>query len=149
MVKGELLFDNEGMEYVTTTYGERRIAHREDVDVYARFGRDGAIEPVCVMWKDGRSFRIDEVLEVMPFGALCRGRQTARYRVRFGRHETTLYLERRCAPERAGTDGADAGADGSDSAENGERLTWWVYAYDTTKQRDAGNGRWTLGPRGT
>ena len=71
------------MEYVTTTSGERRRVHREYVDVYARFGRDGAIEPVCVMWKDGRSFRVDEVMETGGFGALVRGRQTARYRVRF------------------------------------------------------------------
>ena len=82
----ELLFDNGAMEYVSTTYGERRRVHREYVDVYARFGRDGAIEPVCIMWKDGRSFSVDEVIESSGFGIMSRGRQTARYRVRFGRH---------------------------------------------------------------
>ena len=112
------------MEYVTLTSGERRRVHREYVDVYARFGRDGAVEPVCVMWKDGRSFRVDEVLEVGPHGAPCGGRQTTRFRVRFGRHVTSLYLER-----REGETGI--AADGS------QLLRWWVNAYDTTLQRDA------------
>lgn len=114
------------MEYVTTTSGERRRVHREYVDVYARFGRDGAIEPVCVMWKDGRSFRVDEVMETGGFGALVRGRQTARYRVRFGRHETDLYLERREPVPAMG---------------EGERLLWWVNAFDTTKPGKAEQGR--------
>ena len=62
------------MDYVTTTSGERRRIHREYVDVVARFGRDGAIEPVCVAWRDGRSFPIDEVLEAGRFGAEAGGR---------------------------------------------------------------------------
>lgn len=107
------------MDYVTLTSGERRRVHREYVDVYARMGRDGAVEPVCVMWKDGRSFRIDEVLEAGVFGTVCRGRQTARFRVRFGRHETDLYLERREPVPSLGEP---------------ERLLWWVNAYDVTKQ---------------
>ena len=106
------------MEYMTTTSGERRRIHREYVDVVARFGRDGAIEPVCVAWRDGRSFPIDEVLEAGRFGAEAGGRQMARYRVRLGRHETDLYLERRGAQPALGTD---------------ESLRWWVYAYDQVK----------------
>ena len=66
------------MEYRSSTYGTRRRVHREYVDVYARFGRDGAIEPVCIMWKDGRSFRVDEVIDAGGFGTMSRGRQTAR-----------------------------------------------------------------------
>ena len=122
IVNSELLFDNGAMEYVSTTYGERRRVHREYVDVYARFGRDGAIEPVCIMWKDGRSFSVDEVIESSGFGIMSRGRQSARYRVRFGRHETDLYLERRAPDPAQGTE---------------ERLMWWVYAYDVTKIREA------------
>lgn len=41
--------------------------HRVDVDVVAHFGRDGSIVPACVQWLDGRSFPVDEVLEVTPF----------------------------------------------------------------------------------
>lgn len=109
------------MEYKTGTYGQRRRVHREFVDVVARFGRDGAIEPVAVMWRDGRSFAIDEVLEMGSFGGMVAGRQTARYRIRFGRHETELYLERREArPQLA----------------QPESLRWWVYAYDATLPRD-------------
>lgn len=100
-------------EMATYRLGERR--HREYVDVVARFGRDGSIDPVCVMWRDGRSFPVDEVTEAGSFGALVRGTQTARYRVRFGRHETDLYLERRAARP--------------DISEP-ERLRWWVSARD-------------------
>ena len=100
-------------EMATYRLGERR--HREYVDVVARFGRDGSIDPVCVMWRDGRSFPVDEVTEAGGFGALVRGTQTARYRVRFGRHETDLYLERRAARP--------------DISEP-ERLRWWVSARD-------------------
>ncbi len=110
------------MEHVTTTSGERRRVHREYVDVYARFGRDGAIEPVCVMWKDGRCFHVDEVLDAGIFGAVSHGRQVARYRVRFGQHETDLYLERREPNLVMGEE---------------ERLLWWVYAYDMVRHRNA------------
>lgn len=110
------------MEYVTTTYGERRRVHREYVDVVARFGRDGAIDPVCVVWKDGRSFPIDEVVDPGAFGSMARGRQTARYRVRLGRHETDLYLERRAARPEVGEP---------------ETLRWWVNAFDQVKQGHA------------
>ncbi|WP_270573713.1 hypothetical protein [Candidatus Collinsella stercoripullorum] len=110
---------------MTTTYGERRRVHREYVDVVARFGRDGAIEPVCVVWKDGRSFPIDEVLEPGSFGAMARGRQTARYRVRLGRHETDLYLERLAARPEVGEP---------------EALRWWVNAFDQVKQGHAPEG---------
>ena len=110
------------MEYRTLTDGTRVRVHRVDVDVVAHFGRDGTLLPVCVQWIDGRSFTIDEVLDTMPFGTPLRGRETARYRVRFGRHETDLYLERRLPrPEIA----------------EPERLIWWVYATDATKQGSA------------
>ena len=62
------------MDYVTTSQGERRRVHREYVDVVARFGRDGSIDPVCVVWRDGRSFPIDEVLEAGSFGTLIHGK---------------------------------------------------------------------------
>lgn len=39
-----------------------RRVHRETVDVLARFGRDGRLEPCVVVLKDCRAFRIDEVL---------------------------------------------------------------------------------------
>lgn len=102
-----------------TTYRQGRRVHREYVDVVVRFGRDGALEPVCVAWRDGRSFPIDEVLEFGRFGpTMAHGCQTARYRVRLGSHETDLYLERRAAQPALGED---------------ETLRWWVNAYDQVK----------------
>ena len=48
--------------------GETRRVHRETVDVLARFGRDGRLEPCVVVLKDCRAFRIDEVLMTSGFG---------------------------------------------------------------------------------
>lgn len=110
------------MECVTTTYGERRRVHREYVDVVARFGGDGAIEPVCVVWKNVCSFPIDEVMEPGSFGSMARGWQTARYRARLGCHETDLYLERRAARPEVGEP---------------ETLRWRVNAYDQVRQGHA------------
>ena len=120
------MFDTRVMEYRVTTYGEKRRVHREYVDVVARFGRDGSIEPVTVMWRDGRAFRIDEVVGTVPFGAMERGRQTSVYRVRFGGHETELYLERRAARPAMG---------------EGDTLRWWVYAFDMTKSGSSNKGQ--------
>lgn len=103
------------MDFKTTTEGAVRRVHREYVGVVACFDRDGTIMPVTVFWKDGRCFPIDEVMEASPFGGMCRGRQTARYRIRFGSHETDLYLEKRAAKPSIG---------------DPETLRWWVYAYD-------------------
>ena len=115
------------MEYKTTTYGESRRVHREYVDVVARFGRDGSLEPVCVLWKDGRAFPVDEVVSQVPYGRPAHGRRTACYHVRFGGHETELYLERRePRPEYS----------------EGETTRWWVYAYDqvlpASKRKEGG-----------
>ena len=117
------MFYSRVMEYRTLTDGTRRRVHREYVDVIARFGRDGSLEPVAVIWKDGRSFAIDEVTEEGAFGAETRGRRQACYHVRFGGHETELYLERRSAVPAVGQP---------------EELRWWVFAYDQTRSREAG-----------
>ena len=104
------------MQYKRGHNGRRQRVHREYVDVYARFGRNGEIEPVVVMWRDGRAFRIDEVLESWPFVANRTGHHSACYRVRFGSYHTELYLESSPAPAPDGT----------------EFLRWWVYAFDNT-----------------
>ena len=52
--------------------GEMRRVHRETVDVLARFGRDGRLEPCVVVLKDCRAFRIDEVLMASACGAGAR-----------------------------------------------------------------------------
>lgn len=105
------------MEEWKTSDDSRRRVHRECVDVVARFSRFGGIEPVVVQWKDGRSFPIDEVVDEGQFGVMRKGRQVKRYRVRFGGHETDLFLERRAAVPSMGEP---------------DHLVWWVYAYDRT-----------------
>lgn len=105
------------IEYATDATGARRRVHKEYVDVITRVGRDGSFDPVCVCWRDGRRFVVDEILEVGAFGAETRGRKQARYRVRFGNHETDLYLEQREAVPAVGS---------------AESLRWWVFAYDQT-----------------
>ena len=64
--------------------GEMRRVHRETVDVLARFGRDGRLEPCAVVLKDCRAFRIDEVLMASGFGPVHHGKRTARFNIRLG-----------------------------------------------------------------
>lgn len=103
------------MEYRTDAAGVRRRVRKEYVDVVCRLGRDGRLDPVTVMWRDGRCFTVDEVLEPGTYSEETCGVRQARYRVRFGGHETELYLERR---------------GGADATGEPEDLRWWVYAYD-------------------
>lgn len=103
------------MEFKTTDGNRSRRVHREYVGVIACFERDGSIMPIKILWKDGRSFPVDEVMEAGSFGHMYHGRQTARYRIRLGSHETELYLEKRVTKPGIG---------------NPETLRWWVYAYD-------------------
>lgn len=103
-------------EWMTDEAGNRWRVHREYVDVIARFDRFGSVEPVSVIWRDGRRFPVDEVIDT----AICDdrlppGRSRLRYRVRFGGHETDLFLER--GPARGG----------------GEALRWWVRARDQVR----------------
>ena len=83
LAKREHMFYSRFMEYRTLTDGTRRRVHREYVDVVARFGRDGSLEPVSVIWKDGRSFTIDEATE---------GGRLAPRRAGVGRPATTCDL---------------------------------------------------------
>ena len=64
--------------------GEMRRVHRETVDVLARFGRDGRLEPCVVVLKDCRAFRIDEALMASGFGPVHHGKRTARFDIRLG-----------------------------------------------------------------
>lgn len=118
IVESVHMYDTGRMEYKTDSEGLRRRVHRENVDVIVHVRKDGSIEPVMVIWRDGRSFVIDEILEMGEFGEKVRGRKTACYRIRFGNHETELYLERREArPE----------------VSQAEAERWWVYAYDAPR----------------
>ena len=92
-----------------TKDGERRGVHKMYVNVVLHVNDEGRIDPLAVIWPDGRTFRIDEVL--------YRGEKTSRFRIRFGRKETNLYLERRQGSPALGTPDVDR---------------WWVNAIDNT-----------------
>ena len=101
--------------------GEMQRVHRERIDVVARFGRDGSVEPVIVMWKDGRSFHIDEVLSCTSFCPEHHGRRTMVFDVRLGGRVTQMFLE-----HWQGREGAP------------DKAVWWVRAFDrTSKNPDA------------
>ncbi len=99
---------------------EMKRFHREDVDVLARFGRDGHIEPCIVVLRDCRAFRIDEVIASSGFRGPHHGRRTACFDVRLGGRETKLFLEHRLEDPAAGMP---------------DRYVWWVRAFDGTKRR--------------
>ena len=92
--------------------GEMRRVHRETVDVLARFGRDGRLEPCVVVLKDCRAFRIDEVLMASGFAPVHHGKRTARFDILLGGRETQLFLEHQLENPATGTAGA-TGATGA------------------------------------
>lgn len=103
------------MDHYRVRDGVQRRIHKEYVDVVAHFTKGGSFEPIVVCWKDGRTFPIDEIVEMGVFGPLKHGKREMRYRIRFGDHETELYLERR---------------DGRPMTGELETLRWWVFAFD-------------------
>lgn len=103
------------MEHYRVRDGVQRRIHKEYVDVVAHFTKGGSFEPIAVCWKDGRTFPIDEIVETGVFGPLKHGKEDLKYRIRFGDHETELYLERHEARPMSGEP---------------ETLRWWVLAFD-------------------
>ena len=103
------------MEHYRVRDGVQRRIHKEYVDVVAHFTKGGSFEPIAVCWKDGRTFPIDEIMETGVFGPPKYGKEDLKYRIRFGDHETKLYLERREARPLSGEP---------------ETLRWWVFAFD-------------------
>lgn len=100
-----------------TKDGERRGVHKMYVNVVLHVNDEGRIDPLAVIWPDGRTFRIDEVLYRGEPGQMQKGAETSRFRIRFGRKETNLYLERRQGSPALGTPDVDR---------------WWVNAIDNT-----------------
>ena len=64
------------------------------VRVLVAFRQDGRMRPERVFWPDGRSFSVDELLDVRPAPSLRCGGQGDRYTVRIGGRETYLWFER-------------------------------------------------------
>ena len=132
LYKLERVFDNKGMIEYRATDGVNRRVHKQYVDVVARTLADGTVIPVTVCWADGRSFYIDEILDCSGFGIDVFGCRTMEYSVRFGGHETKLYLESATdVAVRRDVSGSHEGR--PDGADGGDRkMRWWVWAYDQT-----------------
>lgn len=69
---------------------------RVDVEVLAKYQLDGKIIPVSIKWDDGRTFEIDQVLDIRPAASTKVGGAGIRYLVRIGRTRTYLFLEENC-----------------------------------------------------
>ncbi|WMJ83833.1 hypothetical protein ACS3UN_12295 [Oscillospiraceae bacterium LTW-04] len=66
---------------------------RVDVEVLAKYQLDDKIIPVSVKWDDGRTFEIDQVLDIRPAASTKVGGTGIRYLVRIGRTRTYRFLE--------------------------------------------------------
>lgn len=73
--------------------GRMRRVHKRYVDVVAHMRDDGFLEPLSITWRDGRTFRVTQVIEVGEFRPGFEGFFTAKYRVSIGNRRTSLYLE--------------------------------------------------------
>lgn len=71
------------------------IAHRKKryVEVIARFTSEGTLEPLEVIWEDGRHFVIDRVIEARRAASLKVGGTGMRYLCELGETRTFLYFE--------------------------------------------------------
>ena len=63
------------------------------VSVSARFDTGGNIFPLSIDWEDGRTFKIDKVVDVRPCASLRCGGFGIRYTCSIGRKETYLFYE--------------------------------------------------------
>lgn len=63
------------------------------VAVSAHFDTSGNIFPDAVIWKDGKIFQIDRILDRRPCSSLKRGGFGIRYTCRIRGKETYLFLE--------------------------------------------------------
>ena len=63
------------------------------VGMKARFDTNGNIVPLCVLWEDGRLFKIDKVIDIRPCASLKCGGFGVRYTCRINGKETYIFLE--------------------------------------------------------
>lgn len=63
------------------------------VDVYAIFYADGRVNPVSIIWEDGRKFEIDRILDIRRAASLKAGGSGIRYVCMVLGKRVTLFLE--------------------------------------------------------
>ena len=95
--------------------GRMRRVRKRYVDVVARIREDGSFEPLSVAWRDGRSFKVTEIVEAGEFYPGFDDLFTARYRIRIGDRRTSLYLEQRLNRPETGMP---------------PTVRWWVYEFE-------------------
>lgn len=64
------------------------------VEVVALHKGDGSCEPLLIIYKDGRCFRVDRVLDVRRASSYYTGSVGVRYHVQIGPKRTFLYHEK-------------------------------------------------------
>lgn len=63
------------------------------VEVTARFDEEGKIIPIKILWNDGRTYRIDKVLNICRAASLKAGGAGIRYTCQIGKNQRYLFLE--------------------------------------------------------
>lgn len=87
------------------------------VNVVLHVNDEGRIDLLAVIWPDGRTFRIDEVLYRGEPGQMQKGAKTSRFRIRFGGRKPICTWSAAKVRRAFGTPDADR---------------WWVNAIDNT-----------------
>ena len=63
------------------------------VEVTARFGTDGTITPLNILWEDGHIYTIDKIIDIRRAASLKAGGQGMRYTVSLGGRNAYLFYE--------------------------------------------------------
>ncbi len=63
------------------------------VEVVAKFNKEGTIRPISLLWEDGRKFPIDRVLDIRQVVSLKAGLQGMRYTCRIAGKEVYLFCD--------------------------------------------------------
>ena len=63
------------------------------VEVEVQFISDGSMRPRALIWRDGRKYEIDRILDVRPACAQKAGGQGDRYKVKMRNQERELFFE--------------------------------------------------------
>lgn len=79
--------------YVRTVNGKSLRLYKRYVDVLLHHTSLGGMVPYAVCWVDGRTYFIDEVMNVDDPWPDGRGHWQARYKIRLADHVADLYLE--------------------------------------------------------
>ena len=111
--KCSIMLSMDGTVYIVDGKPARR--YKRYVDVLARHTSLGGIIPYAVCWVDGRTYFIDEILNVDDPWPDCKGHWQVRYTIRLADHVTELHLEQAIRDK------------GSDEI---AKERWWVMAVE-------------------